>query len=194
MRAIGIAATAALLAAAAANGAYYYLNQNFEGSWLPPGWSIQTATPNGNAGWAQVTGPYGYCARGFAYSYYYQYPCYGFLYSPNFYVPAGTTLYYRFDYARTYGGSSGSTGAGFYLYRGTSPVYMRSLDGLTDWTVASGSTPINTAGSYYGMWMIKAAGTGLNYTYLYLDNVALSDELVEAAAPASLGRVKALFR
>lgn len=180
------------LAAAAAAGATTFLAEDFEGVWPPAGWYWWQSQGGGNGEWSQLMGPWGYCARGRAAA-----PVaagvFIRLYSVPMYITAPVTLYYRFDYQRYRDGTQGWTYFDFNFLRGGSAILSRSLP-TSGWTVHSGSVAANSAGEYRLEWVLTAVETANQSIYGFIDNVLISDQPFTAAAPMSLGRVKALYR
>lgn len=192
---IGIA-----LAAAAAALATVYLEQDFEGVWPPGGWYyyILGGGPGGG-NWARVSSPNNFGI------YIYSTSLNGGTIttgcrSNQFTLPSNTTLYYRFDCSRWNAGSAnGGRAGGFQLvYDGILAFGFRSIDPTEGWRVLTGSF-ISTFPAVHYYQCEWFTGTTINGSTpgtaaLAWDNVLVSDQPFTAIAPASLGRVKALYR
>jgi hypothetical protein len=193
-------ACAAVLTAVA--GAVTYVSEDFSGDFPPSGWSWNM-TPGGSGGnglWFRDAGPYGYCAHGavtttggdsFT----------ARLFSPYLTtVPAGSTVYFRFDFRRWHTGS-GYNLANFVIGVPPNPwaqqVFYTALNETGDtWTVCTGSAVASLGTMYVAAWYVYVAGYSppVPGTHVTVDNVMVADEPFAAVMPASMGRVRALFR
>ncbi len=193
-RVLIIAITAALAAAAA--DATDFVNEKFEGSFPPPGWTTKyEGTASGY--WTQREGgPWGKYAQGIVSSYEQGYVRITLM-SPEFNVKANTKVYYFFHHRfEWYGHSTVETD--FYIayvppHSGNLIDFGLGVDG--EWGSSTGWKVFGLSGrvkAYWRVWVTnywRQAGGALS-----LDNVVISDEDPSAVSPASLGRVKALFR
>lgn len=187
-----------LVFAAAAASAGYYLDERFNGSGLPSGWRF-SHTNIGN--WSIVGGPWGNCimlhASGTAHG-----QSGTAVLETSCIAAAAGTIYYRFDYRWTWSAVSSSlVGAGFRMYAVGSSTPLASIafnpNEAGPWRVLAGSFDLASSASLYGYWYAIGAGSGSFYygqLDVYIDTVQVSNESMTGAAPASLGRVKALYR
>jgi hypothetical protein len=185
-------------------GAAYYLDERFERMHFPPpGWRV---VEDGSAGWYRVTGPppNGAYAEGTA----------GVpeppatsraagpdasLVSPPFTVPAAKTLYYRFIYVTmlTVRSPPYPLYAEFYIcYADTGErlvdIILNPLQYI--WEEASGSTTAAANRPIIAVWRATYGPPYPGWFLFKVDNCQLSDEDLTEVAPASLGRVKAIYR
>jgi len=187
-----VTAVAAMALAAVAGGVTrYYVNETFEGNWPPAGWRSVTGV------WQQESrGPWGKYALGVAQTTG-QKPVYTTLESCRFTVRANSTVYWHFCHAERTMGVAGSAGAEFRLrYDGSSEDIFRAPLAWGGWKHAYGSTKVPEARPLragFSGWVTAWPGHTA-YVLISLDNVQFADESLVAVAPASLGRVKALFR
>ncbi len=175
-----IAATAALAAAAWATPSKA-VEEDFEGSrFPPPGW-----TKSGEGKWYWEN-PGGY-AKGCAWCGAYPDESRTILASPLFRVNKGTALRIEFRY-HTYGGGEASR----YILAGRWWYYVTYED---DWVKFDQFTlPFPAGGEYRVEFKIYVAGGSFSdFGNWYLDDVLITRDNV-AVDPASLGRVKALFK
>ena len=194
MKKVLIIAVAGALAAAV--GAKDFINEDFEGAFPPPGWK---KVIYGDAHWDKSTreGPWGFYAAGTAKSWEYE-SSRATLSSAEFNVKAHTKYYYRFDYkANEYG--NGSAGCEFYIKRVEPPggTFLNvNLPWCLDWVERRGVFYATVDARVKACWRVwvecywRGGEAGFR-----VDRVIISDEKrFPAVAPASLGRVKALFR
>ena len=190
---------AALLASTAS--ATYYLDERFEGSQFPPaGWELLATT---HANWYQQSGPPPDGAYAFGYA---STPetrdatAYANLVAPSFILPAPGTLYYRFRYtttATTRALPGRSVAGEFYLYYVDTSEPLVDLifdDVIYTWEEATGSTPAAGGRAIRAAWRVEYGLTIPGAFIFCVDTCQVNDEPMTAATPASLGRVKALFR
>jgi len=189
----------ALLGATRA-GAVYYLDERFEGTHFPPpGWK----KVNNGGSWSRLSGPppnLAY-AEGIAMVnepslWSRATPPEGSLVSPPLSVPAATTLYYRFIYRAM-------MAARFPPYCEFSICYAdngeRFVDVFLDplqyeWEEVSGSVSAAGGRTILAVWRVACSSIPPAGTIFDIDNCQISDEVMTAVAPASLGRVKAIYR
>lgn len=185
---------AAALTAAAAVAATYYLDEDFDEGTLPAGWQARTSG-NGRA-------YYTFERRGGGYYFYAGVEARSEEYaaveltSPQFTAPPGT-LYYRFDFT-SYSYGSATAGKHFAVkYVGsTTNIIYEILPANSSWHVEAGSFYVGEAKPIVAIWDISVGAAPGRYGSgsMGLDDVAIADNANIAVAPASLGRVKALFR
>jgi len=196
-----IAATALLASAAAAT---YYLDERFEGTEFPPaGWRVfQINNGNWYHGGTWPPGN-GYYAAGNATQPGRMTMDYvaAALIAPPFTVPAPKTLYYRFVYCvilSTRGDLPLPGFAGeFYLYYVDTgePLEHLIFNGpVYPWAEASGAVPVAANRPVTAVWYVAYLPPDHGTTLFDVDTCQICDENLTAVAPASLGRVKALFR
>jgi hypothetical protein len=186
-----IAAAALALAAAAGGVTQYYVNERFEGAWPPAGWRVVTG------GWVRESGgPWGNYALGYRTTTG-QERVYTTFESCPFKVRANSTVYWHFCHAADTMGVPASAGTEFYLrYDGSSEDIFREALAFGEWKHALGSTKVAQAKPVragFSGWVTAWPGHSA-YVIMSLDNVQLADEPLVGVAPASLGRVKALFK
>ena len=192
MRKLTITKAAALaLAAATAAATQYYVDERFEDNWPPAGWRRVVG------GWQQESGgPWGNYALGYATTTG-QKPVYTTFESCPFTVRANSTVYWHFCHAERTLGVAGSAGAEFYLrYDGSSEYIVRRPVTWGGWKHEYGSAKVAEARPLragFSGWVWAWPGHSA-YVIISLDNVQFADESLVAVSPASLGRVKALFR
>lgn len=177
-------------------GALNYVDEGFEGAAFPPaGW---TTTASLTAYWDKRTGgPWGNYALGSATSGG-NYTSWAQLDTYPFVVGAGKDLYYRFDCSKD-GGGFGAYNVYFQVrYAGTGSVLGGGSFPWTgsSWGLFSCSANIPTAQPVFGRFYIYCGSTQNHWAGIagHVDNVLFSDAPFAAVAPASLGRVKAVFR
>jgi hypothetical protein len=194
---------AALLASAAAR-ATYYLDERFEGAEFPPaGWQVShTKNAGWYHGWESPPGTYCYAAatahgppestRGLETA---------ALIAPTFTVPAPTVLYYRFVYRLNFSNRGGLRlpldGGGFYLYYVDTGERLVDLDFYElayPWKEVNGSVAVAANRPLAAAWYVAYGLPGPGGVWFDVDTCQICDENLTAVAPASLGRVKALFR
>ena len=169
---------------AAAAPANTYLSEDFEGATFPPtGWSTY-----GTGSWSWVNG--GGNAYGTAGANPFESAA-GNLVSPSFDVEAGKALRIRFRYISSTFGYPGSAYRWAILSSGWSEMLMAST-----WTQVDETTdPLETGGLQQLRFNIAVNGgayTGGGGT-LRVDDLLVTDS-DSPVAPASLGRVKAIFK
>lgn len=178
-------------------GATAYVDEDFEGSFPPPEWTV--AVSGANAGWDDVAGgPTGVYAKGWAFSMNGT-ENWAQLNTSPFRVPANSTVEFRYDYKYYYGGLPASNYAKFSLfYVGPPEQVIGSVRaGVTStWRSAEGEFNVPGAGSIkarFEVWVKNPTSHSSIYTW-DVDNVQINDKGYHAVVPNSLGRVKALFR
>ena len=188
---------AAALALAAAAAAKDYVNEDFEGSFPPAGW---TASYEGNNSgrWEQLGGGPGGCyVHGSVSSWQEGLVATTFM-SPGFNVKGNTTVYYRFDYG-LWGNGHGVEGGEFYIVYAQTParrLQYRELEGLPSWAEFTGSAAVSADDRFKACWRVWADDYWrYHFAFLMFDDVIISDQPRHPAVePASVGRVKALYR
>jgi hypothetical protein len=185
-----IGAVAALAAAATAA---VYVAEDFEGAFPPDGWTIDRTT---YGSWSKMPdGPTGAFARGQV----------GVspgtaradLITYAFAVDANETVYYRFDYAHGYGGYPSTWGADFYLVYADPPneVITQETVRTGNWREHAASAVAPRAGSARAFWRVRVYCSWRWAGVIFdVDNAGIADQPDVGVAPASLGRVKTLFR
>jgi hypothetical protein len=190
--------TLALVVTAGTAAASYYIDERFDGAGLPPGW---TCTTHNHASWdIRGGGPWGNYMELFAAGDHTTGTGEIYLTTPQVDVSPGK-LYYRYEIKWTFTSIySFLVSAGFKLYEvgnGTPLVSHPLLVGGTGiWYAVAGSVDVNGDKDIYGQWYGVASYTSgiYSYLYVYVDTVQFNSEDMAALAPASLGRVKVLFR
>ncbi len=114
-------------------------------------------------------------------------------------VPVKNTLYYRFHQRFTFGVYSTGLSVAFYLYYPDSSQKFHERTDLWNsrWVIVDGSAAVTRATAVRAAW--RCTGKAMSSMHpggccLWIDTVQLSDVPFTAAAPISLGRVKALFK
>ena len=196
MKRVLIIAVAAALAVAAAE-AKDYVNEGFEATFPPRGWTTKYEG-EGDANWKKAGGgPWGSYAYGTASSNE-KGLARATLMSYEFDLKQNTRVYYRFAYWWGDHGHS-SADADFYITYVGAPygnLVYRKLPVAWEWKVHAGDVVNDRAARVKACWRVWT----INYwryhdAYLALDRIIISDEKrFPAVAPTSLGRVKALFR
>lgn len=189
-----LVATAVLVAAAVA--ATHFIDERFEGSVPPPGWTESCSRGDWTSG---TGGPWGNFADGFANP---QYPYFGQaeMDSPPMAIGSGKTAYYRFYCRSGASGNAGGFGWYFYLYyrdNPGSPFVTVNLRENSAWHERTGSANVARSEPVVARWRVHGGALmppGSAYIYLNVDTAQISDLPLTAVAPASLGRVRALFR
>ena len=186
--------TAVLASAASAT---YYLDERVEGTQFPPpGWVLLKI---GHATWYHERGAPGGGAYAFGYA---GTPETGSamgwanLVAPPFTLPAPEILYYRFLYTTDATTRTPPCGE-FYLYyldTGERLVDLIFDDVVYPWEEVMGSTPAAGGRAIGAAWRTEYTLIIPGAFVFGVDTCQLSDEDLTAVAPASLGRVKALFR
>ena len=181
-----------LVLAAAAAGAAYYIDERFDGSGLPPGWTYSTQN---YAGWSiRSGGPWGNYLDMYAGGS----PTVGdgwIRVDTQHVAVAAGPLYYRSQTYRTWSGYTLVGSSWFYFYQeGTSaPLASFSITNES-WQAKEGS--VTAAGRpVYLRWRVSA-GSWMSHgcgVMLRVDTVQLSSLPMTGVAPASLGKVKALY-
>lgn len=194
MKKISVYLAGAVLAGAAAYGAFY-LDERFDGPFPPQGWtwqggtlsswSLRTNGPWGNYayGVARVVGTTGSTAT---------------LNSKQVPFPIGRRLYYSFRALADCVMSINPRWEFWILYAGTEeplayhewrgPFYPR------EWRCIEGSAVVAQAVPVFARFRVSAWGNTIEgHAEFHVDTVQIADVTLTAVAPASLGRVKALF-
>lgn len=189
---VAVALTAASFACATA-----YVDEDFGGSFPPPGWT--TRSGGGSAGWdVEGGGPWGSYAVGWAYSTD-NVERWAELDTCAFHVDADTAVEFRFDYKYVYGGIEAPNYAEFSLFYAGAPEQVIGTDRVartSSWREEKGDMPAPKAGSVkarFKVWVRNPSSQSSIYEWA-VDNVLINDKEGHAVAPTSLGRVKALFR
>lgn len=187
---------AALAFAGSAAEAVKYIDERFDGSFPPPGWTWRGGTlsgwtlrangPWGNYafGWAGVRGTTGSAAT---------------LDSKRINVPIRQRLYYSFRALADCTMSINPRWEFWLLYAITEeplaylewrgPFYPR------EWRCIEGSVVVGETSPVFARFGVSAWGSTIQgHAEFWVDTVQLADENLSAVSPASLGRVKALFR
>ena len=195
MKTVLIVSFAAAFAAAA--GAKDFINEDFEGAFPPPGWKTVIY---GSAGWekSEVGAHWGFYARGGASS-----REAGLsratLASAEFNVKAHTKYFYRFDYDAGDNGH-GSAGWEFYIKRveprGGNFLYVNLPVPESPWVERRGIFYATVDARVKACWRVWVECYWRGHSAIFkVDRVIISEEKrFPAVAPASLGRVKALFK
>jgi len=181
IRALALATLA--LGAAAAATPPTAVSEDFSGSEFPPaGWTTE-GSGEGYWHWSNAGG----YAKG---------ECFPAMYadlttslkSPSFHVSAGTRLHVRFRYFAQFSGE----GAALHVYVGTWYAYIPYAE---SWAWYDADTDVyGTGGTLRGEWRISGnGGSHGNTGSWYIDDVLIT-RYNTAVAPASLGRIKALYR
>lgn len=191
-----IVATLALLAAFA--HATSYVDENFERGVPPPRWTV--ARSGEGCGWdGETSGPWGICARGWATSTggaerWARMDTYAFD------VPAGSTVEFRFDYKYGHGGYEAPNGATFILLSATSAGEVIASYGMpltSTWRIFDGKAAAVRGASVkvrFEVW-VRNPHPQRNAVYVWdVDNLLVANEAYHVVTPASVGRVKVLFR
>ena len=188
---------AAALAAAGFADAAVYVDENFEQSVPPPGW---TSSKSGEgAGWdAEGGGPWGTYALGWASSSAGA-ERWAKLETYTFAVPAEAELAFRFDYKYGHGGYEAPNRATFSLIYAAQPEQIFASHGMlltSTWRVFEG-TAVATRGGLvkvrFEVWVQNPHPRRVAIYAWDVDNVVV-DAGEPAVAPTSLGRVRALFK
>jgi len=181
-----------ILVAAAAAGATRYLDQRFNGSFPPGGWSI--VNYNGCEWYGGTGGPNGNYAHGTGAPPSYE-SGYAILDSPTMNIPQGTTVYYRYQYSFGIGGVMSGDARFYLLYTDNQSILASYGISSWSWAWASGSAAVTRAAPIRARWHFSAGSAGMPTFIEYcVDTCQITDEPMDAVAPASLGRVKTLFR
>jgi hypothetical protein len=196
MKRVLIIAVAAVIGAAA--WADDFVREGFEGSTFPPAWWKVKRGGDFPGNWVPGSGgPWGAYTRGWAASG----DCessWATLSTYVFKVPAQTEIYYCFYYDLD-GGGNGWFEAIFYIEYVDPPggyLVEKRFHTPVRWQCVSGRAVIGSTARVKAVWHVYAVADwryecGLDFL---LDRVTITDEDPAAVAPASLGRVKALFR
>jgi hypothetical protein len=183
----------AVLAAAAA-GATVYVDERFEGSVPPPGWRVKLQ----DGEWTGAAGGHpGRCARGEVRPEF-QHLGYADMFTPPLSVGAGRTVYYRFYYRGGYQGGAYYADWFFALsYQGSPSTFIASflLPAAANWTLREGSARVNRSVPIEAWWSVAGVYQYGSQAVIWMtvDTAQIADEPFTAVAPASLGRVRALF-
>jgi hypothetical protein len=190
--------TAALMvAAAAAAEAVDFVHEGFAGSTFPPaGWAVATGGSRPGRWVRDVGGPWGAYAYGSAAVHGDQFEdSWATLSTYEFDLPAQTEVYYCFFYAVSIHGTD-CDGRFYIVYVNPPSGYLvnYAVQGPTSWRYWSGHAFNPSAARVKAVWYVFARGRELCGISLDVDRVTVADRDPAAVAPASLGRVKALFR
>jgi hypothetical protein len=194
MRTVMLCAALALAAVAEAKD---FVNEGFEGVFPPRDWTTKYEG-EGNARWEKVApGPWGSYALGFVSSSE-KGLAQATLMSYEFDLKPNTRVYYRFDYQRDDNGH-GVADADFYItiVEGShGNLTYQKLPLAWEWEVWAGDVVCDRAIRVKGCWRVWTINWWRSHNaYLAVDRVIISDKKrFPAVAPASLGRVKGLFR
>ncbi len=188
----------AVLAAAGLADAKVYVDENFEQSVPPPGW---TSSKSGEgAGWdAEAGGPWGTYALGWASSSA-GVERWAKMDTYSFTVPAEAKLAFRFDYKYGHGGYEAPNRATFALLYAAYPEQIFASHGMmltSTWRGFEG-TAVATRGGLvkvrFEVWVKNPHPRRVAIYAWDVDNVVVVDAGEYAVAPASLGRVRAVFK
>ena len=192
-----------LISASITSGAIYYLDEDFESSFPPTGWGIQSwgDFPQ-SANWVQDSGgPWGQYAYGYS-NVGGTYLAAADLYTCAISVPVGSTFYYCFNYTRI-DGIYGQPHSYFCIGTPPNPFFAPSsicnieLSQTSQWHTCDGSA-VNTLGTNLAAaWRVYALcqGSYLPATIsLSVDNARISDEPFTTVELSSLGSIKASFK
>jgi hypothetical protein len=180
--------------AAAGAPATVYLDEGFDEGKMPTGWQARTSG-NGIAYYSFEKRAGGYCYYASVEARSEQYAAVE-LTSKQLTVTPGT-LYYRFDFASTHYGSASTSKVFSAKYVGSSSsIFYEILPTSSGWHVETGSFYVGEAKPIVAIWEISVgAAPGRYGTGTFsLDDVAIADDPNFAVAPASVGKVRALFR
>jgi len=195
MKAKAAVLVVAALAAAGATPPAKVVDENFENPQFPPaGWRIETQFVN--ASWTRQTDAgnsyaLGYCQTGGN-----EYAD-ASLFTGKLTLAAGNVLKYRCRYAGTKSGNLSTWYREAALMKGTELIWYYRF-GESGWADYQTTLPplVQSGSDYEFRWTFYAHGAGSgqggNVSFTVDDVVVEIDNA--AAAPASLGRVKALFR
>jgi len=173
-----------------------YIDERFDGSFPPPGWSRRGGTlsgwklrangPWGNYafGWAEVRGTTGSSAT---------------LDSKHVRFPIRRRLYYSFRALADCTMSINPRWEFWLLYAGTEePLEYLEWRGPfwpREWRCIEGSVFVGKTLPVFARFRVSAWGNTIQGgAQFYVDTVQVADEELTAVSPASLGRVKALFK
>jgi hypothetical protein len=174
-----------------------FVNENFEGRFPPEGWRKEI---EGYGRWIKSpNGPWGSCAWGTAGTTGTGYSR-AALFSHSFYLERDVYVYYKLNYNVNWGiENEGIVWTRFLLYYdqpGSGYLLRRTLPDSGYWPECSGRITNSKAGRLKAGFKaeVRTYGGG-GFIMLLVDNVIVSDRKISpAVSPASLGRVKALFR
>ena len=174
-----------------------FVNENFEGRFPPDGWTKEI---EGYGQWIKSRSWRGSYASGTAWTTRTGYSKAALL-SHSFYLERDVYVYFRFNYnLNWYIENEGVIWQRFFLsYDPPRSGYLFSrilTAGHGSWPECSGRVMNRKAGKFKAGFKAEVRTYGGNgWVYLAADNVIISDRKIPpAVAPASLGRVKALFR
>jgi len=187
---------AALAFAGSAAEAVKYLDERFDGSFPPPGWTWEGGTlsgwtlradgPWGNYafGWAGVRGTTGSSAT---------------LDSKHINAPISRRLYYNFRALADCTMSINPRWEFWLLYAGTEEpleyLEWRGPFSPREWRCIEGSVVVGKTLPVFARFEVSAWGNTIQgHAEFWVDTVQLTDEDPSFIASVSLGRVKALFR
>lgn len=177
MRKTWMPTAAAILAGAAAINAAYLIDERFNGSGLPAGWSFANY---GVGSWSIVNGPWGNCVRLYGSGSMHYGGGEARLRTNDLSVGPGN-IYYRFYRSWSWSAPAPAlVSARFRIYRvgSSTPLVNLAFDAYqTSWREVTGYLTLTEAITLYGYW--TAAGSfqsGSNGScYLYVDTVQFSD-------------------
>lgn len=189
-----------LWAAAVAAQAVYYFDERFNGPELPVNW----ITHNENGGywdWHSSGGSPGAYITGFTIGGGEENSptAVACIETPPFTIPQGNTLYYRYFYTFNVGAYHSNISNAFYIYYTDNSqrlVELLDVPNYSSWHLLAGSAVVSRAAPLRAAWRATGRGAmgragGCAYS---VDTVQITDMALTAATPASLGRVKALYR
>lgn len=171
----------------------YYLDERFDVSVPPPGWEQVSYYGSWHRETGGPSGPYA-SVHMFGGG---NYGGYAYLYTAPITFPQNGTAYIRYI-CRGGGAGYGILGARFYLCYYPSGSVLASFTPYlnTEWSEATGSVVVTLPQLIQGYWRFTCTsysnhGGGGGWD---IDNCQISDENPTTVMPASLGRVRAVFR
>jgi hypothetical protein len=177
----------------------YLIEEHFEGSFPPAGWSAFSIGTTGSGYWQSGSGPWGQLAHGYCQTN--EWRCEQ-LFSCPFNVAAGSTIYFRFDYI--YDHNPLADPEDYFLFAiGYPPdpelfswfhsAYLPSDD---QWHVYSSSHVVPDAQSHVLCWILVTDNPfpPYNWSDAKLDNIYVSSTPFVGVSPYSLGCIKATFK
>jgi hypothetical protein len=174
-----------------------YIDERFNNGCPPPGWTTQD---NGRGHfYPGSSGPYGSYAYAYSTVSSMTSPGWAYLESTSFNIVQGQTLYYRFQYDFYRSPSLGSAWGAFYIVVPVSGQILTSWSRNTtsgDWTEMSGTyvPPYNATVAARWRLDVAVSSMGGQTGRFSIDTCQIGTDDFAAVAPASLGRVKAVFR
>jgi len=192
-----IRVTIILAAWAAGAAAVTFIDERFNNGCPPPGWTTQNnGRTSFNLGSGGPAGPYATASATISSM---TSPAWAYLDSTPFNITQGQTLYYRFQYDMYRSPSLGSAWGTFYIIVtvGGQILTSWSRNSTTgEWTEYSGYyVPLYDA-TVVARWRFDCAvsSMGGQSGRFSIDTCQIGTESFAAVAPASLGRVRAVFR